>query len=108
MKLTISERLILLGVLPKEGNFATLKIIRKLNEELSFNEDEFKKYDIVQDGDQVRWDADADAKEQKDISIGEKATDIIVSSLRELDGKNKLNNKHITLYEKFVENKSEV
>ena len=46
MELRIGERLILLGILPNEGNFITLKVVRKLQEELSFSEADFKEYDI--------------------------------------------------------------
>ena len=47
MKLTISERLMLLGVLPKEENFLSLKIIRDLKSALSFTEKETKKFGTV-------------------------------------------------------------
>ena len=36
LKLSVYERLVLLNILPKEGNFITLKIIRQLREDLSF------------------------------------------------------------------------
>ena len=104
-KISVGERMTLLGVLPKEGNFATLKVVRKLQEELSFSEEEFKKYGIVQEKDQIRWNPDVDSKEQKDVQIGEKAADIIRDALVELDSTNKLNQQLITLYEKFVETK---
>ena len=41
MKLSVYERLILLNILPKEGNFTTLKTVRVLKERLSFD-DEFE------------------------------------------------------------------
>ena len=42
MELTTVERLKLLEVLPSEGDILTLKILRKLRETLSFNEEELK------------------------------------------------------------------
>jgi len=56
LKLNTAQRLVLLDVLPKEGNYTTLKIVRKLKESLSFSEEEHKRLKFVQDGDGVRWD----------------------------------------------------
>jgi len=51
MELTTVERLKLLEVLPTQENILTLKIVRKLRETLSFNEEELKqigtKYEFV-------------------------------------------------------------
>ena len=46
LKLTIPERLALLGVLPEQGSFADLKIIQGVKMELSFSEEEVKEWDI--------------------------------------------------------------
>ena len=35
MELSVYDRLILLNILPKEGDFTTLKIVRKLREDLT-------------------------------------------------------------------------
>ncbi len=102
MLLHMSERLMLLSILPKEGNFLTLKIVRKLREDLSLSEAEHKEYDFkaLDDG-RVAWSKEADAQ-PKEITIGEKATDIIVEALTALDKSNKLTDAHFTLYEKFL------
>ena len=51
MKLTLVERFKLLELLPTQENILTLKIVRKLRETLSFNEEELKlmgvKYEFV-------------------------------------------------------------
>lgn len=105
MKLSVGERLILLSILPEEGNFTTLKIIRDLRMGLSFSEAEHKKYKFVQEGMSVRWDDKA--TQDKEIEIGEKANDIIVLALSKLNESKKLKMEHITLYEKFIEKKNE-
>lgn len=46
-KLTIAERLQLLNVLPPQGDIITIKIIRKLRETLSPNEQEHEEYGFV-------------------------------------------------------------
>jgi len=105
MKLTVLERIILLGVLPAEGNFLTLKIVRKLREALSFTEDEHKTLEITQNGDTIRWKGENEDPAGKEIEIGEKATDLIVESLKQLDEQKKLTEQHFSLYEKFIDNK---
>jgi hypothetical protein len=103
MKLTVIERISLLGVLPTEGNFVTLKIVRQLREALSFTESEIKTLSIRQEGDQVMWNALAEAPGGAEIVIGEKATEIIAESLKKLDQQGKLTEQLISVYEKFVE-----
>lgn len=102
MELSVFERLILLNILPREGNFTTLKIVRKLREDLSFDEEEHKALEFqVDDKGAVKWKTEADIP--KDVAIGEKATDLIVDTLKKLDKDKKLTEQHYGLYEKFVE-----
>jgi len=109
MKLTIKERLMILNILPKQSNFATLKIVRKLEEDLSFSENEYKEFgfDVTEINGQVitKWNSEKN-QEVKDIKIGEKALDIIVESLKKLDNEKKLTQDHYVLYKKFVEDKN--
>lgn len=102
--LSVFERLILLSLLPKEGNFLTLKIVRQMRENLSFSEEEHRELELTQEADGVRWNTEADLP--KEIEIGEKATDIVVGVLKKLDDENKLTEQHFSLYEKFIESQS--
>ena len=104
MLLTILERLILLDILPKKGDFTTLKIVRKLREDLSFSEEEHAVLHFKQlDANQIQWDVEAAKDLDTEITIGEKAADIIVEALKKLDEDKILQDNHYTLYEKFVE-----
>ena len=100
MKLNVFERLILLQVLPKEGNFVTLKIMRDLRMALAPSQEEINEFEIKQEGEQVLWNTKG--KEEREIKIGEKATDIIIESLKKLNEEKKLTDQHFSLYEKFV------
>ncbi|MCK5607038.1 hypothetical protein KAR91_34460 [Candidatus Pacearchaeota archaeon] len=100
MELNTVERLTLLNILPMEGTFITLKLVRELREMLSFDELELKRLSFVQEGDQARWDESGDTL--KDCGIGEKMTDLIVECLKKLDDEKKLNLQAFSLYEKFV------
>lgn len=101
MKLNVIERLTLLQILPQEGNFLTLKVLRDLTSILAMTEKEFKEFDIKQVDEQVTWNLKGN--EEKEVEIGEKATDLIVEALKELDKNKKLEQRHFSLYQKFVD-----
>jgi len=100
MDLTVFDRLILLNVLPKEGDITTLRIVRALRDSLSFSEEEHTALQFKHDGNNIAWKEEADVA--KDVVIGEKATDVIVSALRSLNKSKKLTEQHLGLYEKFI------
>jgi len=105
VELSIKERLILIHVLPKEGNVLTLKIVRKLREDLSFSEAEHKEFKITQTPDGVvSWDDTNTTK--KNVEIGEKATDIIIDGLKDLDKRKKLTEDHLPIWEMFINESS--
>lgn len=104
MEISVTERLALLGILPKEGNFITLKLVRQLREALSFDELELKQIQFRQEGDHVFWNEDKAGA--KNVEIGERMTDLIVDLLKNLDEQKKLKEEHFSLYEKFVEIKT--
>ena len=101
MELTVVERLLLQGLLPQEANFTNLKLIRIAREDLSFNEEENRQLNFKQDGEQVQWNPDVNIL--KEVNIGEVATGMIVEALKKLNDEGKLQEQHLTLYEKFVE-----
>ena len=100
MELQVGERLVLLSLLPKEGDFTTLKIVRGLREDLSFSEEEHKTYNFREEDNFVFWATEKDTP--KYVPIGEKATDIIVDALKKLNEAKKLKDEHFNIYEKFV------
>lgn len=101
MQLSVFNRLILLNILPKEGDFTTLKIVRKMREDLSFTEEEHKSLQFkFEDNGTVKWNNQANIV--REVNFGEKATDIIVDVLKKLDKEKKLKEEHYELYEKFV------
>jgi hypothetical protein len=101
VKLNVFERLTMMGLLPQEGSFVTLRIQRELMTKLGMSEDELKEFDIKQEGVKVTWNEKG--IEEREMKLGEKQMDMIKSALVKLDGDNKLEQKHFSLYEKFVE-----
>lgn len=103
MKLTVIERLMLLNVLPAEGDFTTIKLVRQLREELSYTEEEHTLLKFRQEGEQTFWDKEGEAKiGVREFPIGEKMNDMIVGVFKKLDEEKKLTEQHFTLYEKFM------
>jgi len=97
-ELTILERLLLLGVLPPAGDFTTIKIVRKLRESLSLTEQELAINQVVQHDDgRTTWVE----TEPKSIDFGAKALETVVKALEKLDKENKVEERHLTLFEKF-------
>lgn len=109
MKLTILERLMLLGLLPREGNVLTLKIVRDLKSVLSFSEEEIKEYELKSPTDNPNvftWKKEANTV-TAEVKIGEVAHSIIVEALKKLNDEKKLTEAHISIYDKFVDGKVE-
>lgn len=101
MKLTVLERLTLLGSLPEKGDFTTLRIVRKLREDLSFAEEEHERLELKQQDGRISWNPVVDG-DGKEVEIGEKANDVVVESLKKLDKEKQLTAQHISLCEKFL------
>lgn len=102
MKLNLLERLALLQILPEEGNFVTLKVIRDLKSSVGITADEFKEFELIEKDGQLTWNAKG--QEEKEFVLPDKARSICSEQLKKLSESNKLNKNHISLYEKFVEN----
>lgn len=134
MKLTVFERLKLQNLLPGEGNFVTLKLIRKLRESLSFSEKEiaeigFKNHwkcqacdtteisaqapkcsscgNYMQPSGMVNWDEEKALKIIKDVHFGRAMNDLIRGTLKKLSEEDKLTEQTMSLYELFVEAEDE-
>ena len=101
MELNVLERLIALNLLPQEGTFTNLKLIRVAREELSFNEEENKALSFQQNGEQVVWNQEATIL--KEVNLGEVVSLMLVDALKKLNDEEKLQEQHFSLYEKFVE-----
>lgn len=98
MNLSVLERLVLLSILPKEGDYATLRILQNLRMSLAFTEEETKEWGITTENNQTKWKMN----EETEIPIGEKATDIIVGAFKKMNKDKKLPEQALGTYEKFI------
>lgn len=99
MELSIRERIMLLGILPQEGKVITLKIVKQLKDDLGFSEQEIKDNEIVEAEGTVKW---KEVGYLKEVSIGEKATDVIADAFKKLDDDGKMQVQFLDVYDKFV------
>ena len=99
-KLTLGDRFAILSILPAEGNFATLKIVRKLREQMSLNETEIKEHKVVQQGDQITWEK---GEKVTEMEFGDFAENMVKEQLIKMNETNKLEDRHFVIYEIFVE-----
>jgi len=101
MNLSVLDRVVILTILPKEGNFATLKILQELRMALSFTEKELKKFKITVDEElgTTNWE---EGSGEVEIPMGEKATELVTQSLEAMNSANTLKVDMMDTYEKFI------
>jgi hypothetical protein len=102
MELTVVDRVILLSVLPREGDISTLKILRDLQAAIGFNEEEVKLLEMSSSEKGTTWKQDEGTKLNKDIEIGPRAYNLIEECFKKLSEAKKLTLEHLPTFEKFV------
>lgn len=129
MLLTISERFALSGILPPSGDILTLKDIRKLKEELAISENDRKEVQFLNEYEcpecKVKDIFPAPVKcgkcdvwmratgqigcsnweFEKEVSIPDYLKELITATLKKMNDDKTLEEKHISLYELFIEDK---
>lgn len=98
--LGLADRFALLGLLPAEGSYITLKLIRDLGNKLGLSDAEHTKYNVKIEGNQVRWDLSGN--EPVEIEFGEAEAGLLSEALKKMDKDGKLEPKLLSVYEKFV------
>ena len=106
MKLKVGERLLILNLLPTQGDMVTLRVVKDAVEALSLKTDEMKSVDLKTiespDGkNQLKWDTSKD--EGVDIELSKAAIGIAREKLKEMNDQKKLQFQHMDLYERIVE-----
>ena len=99
MKLSVYDRLILLNVLPAEGDITTLRIIRDLSKELGFSDKEYQKLSIRQEGGTVQWDTTVES--DKDIEIGVTGSALLLDVLQKMSDGETLSLSQLDIYERL-------
>jgi len=102
MKLTLMERLVALEMLPREGDWAGMKEVRKSREVLTFTAEEMEKFEVKQvEGGFVTWNGEGQAY-ITDLPLSEWATTNIQEALRKKNQDKKLTERDMPIYQKFI------
>ena len=103
MKLGLAERFFLIGILPTEDDYATLRMSWLLKMSLSPTAEEYKEFEIEQhpESGMITWN-DAGKAYIRDIPMNDPQTTLVRQILVDLDKKKKLNISSFSLFEKFV------
>ena len=134
MKLTVYERIVLQNILPAQGDFITLKLVRKLKETLAFNEKEIAEIDFknhwkcpkcekveitsempkcpdcdvyMAPAGSVTWNEEKAKKVVKDVHMGSKMETLCRTTLQKLSDEKTMTEQHFSLFEKFVKAEEE-
>ena len=87
MKLSIEERINLLGVLPRQGTRITGRAILDFMKELEFSEAELTEYEIKQSQNNIQWNKAKLPKDGFNVEITDWRKEFIISTFIELEKK---------------------
>ena len=104
VKLNVLERITMIGLLPKEENYLTYKMITELKMDLSFSDAEWKKYglEVLPNG-RTAW---KNGKPVKEIEIPDVIMVMVKAKLVSLETAKKINGDNVSLYERFILDKT--
>lgn len=89
MKLDVKNRLLLIGMLPQQGNLSEMVDIYDLVRDLKLSDEEKGAISYLENGNYVKWDFEKDPN--KDININSSQMKIIKKTIEKLDKENKIN-----------------
>jgi hypothetical protein len=98
MELSVFERLVLLNILPKEGNVVTVRIIHDLRNRLGFTEEELEKIQFTSNEKGTSWKQNVNAE----IEIKGQALKIICEAFDKLSNDNLLTVEILPVYDRFM------
>ena len=100
-KLSYTERMEILFLLPSKGNMMTLRAAEDLRKRLALTQKEMTDAKMQQEGELLRWD---DSKEKPlKVTFTELEMQVIADALKTLDEKEELRPAHLPLYDIFVD-----
>ena len=92
--------LLILNIMPKEGNIVTIRLLKVLIGKIGLSDTEIKDWKVqTKENNQVIWDNTKET--EKDILIGDSGKKIISDSLEKLNKDSKLTLEQLDLYDKF-------
>ena len=102
MKLTFHERYGLLGILPQEEDYATLRIAYTARLLLAPSAEEIQEFEIRQDGPNIVWNLEKARDYLPDVPLDDSQITMLRKKLIDLDRSKKLTPNTYSVFEKFV------
>jgi hypothetical protein len=103
MKLSISERLTLISLLPEENSYAGIREIHRLGLLLGLKDDEAQQVEVQRLGDgRIQWNQEKALGLIVDVPIGEWMHEVVRMRLRDMDKAGNIRPEHMSLFEKFI------
>jgi hypothetical protein len=106
MKLDLGERFVIMQILPKTEDLFVMQGVTKLNKLLFPTEKEQKKWEVKPGDDGlVRWNVKKNTDAEVEISA--RMHVVIANELKKLHTEKKVEDKHLSLFDKFEWNTEE-
>lgn len=102
-KLNVFDRLLLMQTLPVQGNYATIRLINELAGKLGLSADEHSEFEIINEEETGRVTWNEKGNEERPLQFKDKELEMIKNSLLKLDKEGKLDVRHTSLCEKFLD-----
>jgi len=116
MPLTVVERMVIPQILPTQGDFRTLRMVKRINAKVELTDDEVEVLNMRQVGNRLHWrdgteedvsDEEREilhtlVREGKEIELEEAELELLREELRKLNDSKRLEMNMISLYEKIV------
>ncbi len=108
MEFSVLDRVVLLNLLPQQGDVYSLRLMREFREALGFSEEEQKRLNLRPgpNGQGVSWDNEAKLPD-KSVTVGNRMHVLLKERFRELDSSKQLGMEALDLYERFIEAEDE-
>lgn len=104
MLLTVTERVLVMGLLPRQGTIIDMNNAQNVRNAVQFSQEELDGLKIVQTDKGMEWDPDvANEIGAKDVVVGVSGAELIKTTLKKLSDGANLPIDAISLYKKFVD-----
>lgn len=102
VKLDVLERMVIPQLFPEKGSFVENTVRQGATKVLGLTEDEIKEFEIEASGEGIKWNPEK--IREVGIDLSDAAVASIKKALKALDDTSALEEKHMSLYKKFVAN----
>lgn len=99
LKLNVLERIVIMNLLPKSGNFVSIRAIKNTGKILSISKEEMEETQMHITPQGSTWNKKG--KDEKEFDLPASSVKIIKDRLQEMDKKNDLPLEAVTVWEKF-------